>query len=366
MSSSLLPARIALMLALIYTGHSATAQLLENPWELPGSGCIGCQHIICTDYTTDGQPALKAAIEYHYLKNGQLAEMLTEYQFTGKTNEKSISRLSYQYDKDGLITGAHTTYRRQQGPQWQFIYDDVGRLSRRVSLSAPVTAVVEVALIVEQFGYNAEGNLSEHKTFKYYTKDHAELQDHSIFYYDTNNKLEKVVTRHFNQQPVKETQVLFTFDENAKEVQRVYQNLENGRWVPKTRILRSYTKAGKLAQTQAERLDATTGNWHVFERCTATEEKTATSTTNEITQFAKKESELIAALPFPNPTTGKVRLTLKNAGTLRLNNVAGLTLLNQELSAGENEIDLTAFPAGVYTVMITTANQAESHVLIKQ
>lgn len=69
---------------------------------------------------------------------------------------------------------------------------------------------------------------------------------------------------------------------------------------------------------------------------------------------------------FPNPTAGQVQLTMEFDATIRMIDFQGRICLEENLNAGTNTIDLTAFTAGIYLIEATSGGVTYQQKLVIQ
>lgn len=76
------------------------------------------------------------------------------------------------------------------------------------------------------------------------------------------------------------------------------------------------------------------------------------------------EKELFAM--YPNPANGHVTIVLNASAHVQIMNTTGAVLLTEMLRAGKQDIDIHAFPAGVYTVRISNGTAVQIQKLMIQ
>lgn len=69
---------------------------------------------------------------------------------------------------------------------------------------------------------------------------------------------------------------------------------------------------------------------------------------------------------YPNPTAGKLYLTLPVQSTVKLCNMSGKVLINKEEAVGETLIDLDYLPAAEYILQVFTAKEKIIQKIVKQ
>lgn len=72
-----------------------------------------------------------------------------------------------------------------------------------------------------------------------------------------------------------------------------------------------------------------------------------------------ENSELEAISVFPNPTNGIVTINTTKRSSLVIYNVVGETILNTTIHEGDNKIDISEFPNGVYFIKLGTHPKSE-------
>ena len=86
------------------------------------------------------------------------------------------------------------------------------------------------------------------------------------------------------------------------------------------------------------------------------------------TEMAQKGANQLVV--FPNPTNGKVTISLNHTsesrveGTVKVFDFSGKLVKSQNIYS-ETEVDLSALPAGVYLLKVTSGSESYSHKLIK-
>lgn len=75
-----------------------------------------------------------------------------------------------------------------------------------------------------------------------------------------------------------------------------------------------------------------------------------------------------AVFVYPNPSSGfiNVELDSKETGTILIKSISGETIESIELSNSEFTIDISAYPTGIYFLVIETANRSEVIKIMKQ
>jgi len=86
-----------------------------------------------------------------------------------------------------------------------------------------------------------------------------------------------------------------------------------------------------------------------------------------LNEISFEKAEIIA---YPNPNIGQFQIDLKNKTVnpcnLRIYNLIGELIKNQNISASENRIDLTDYPDGVYILSVSNSKQIINYKIIKQ
>ena len=68
---------------------------------------------------------------------------------------------------------------------------------------------------------------------------------------------------------------------------------------------------------------------------------------------------------YPNPSSGHVNVTVKENGVLHIYNSFGEEIKKQNLTEGENAIDISAAASGIYFVEVKRENSVWRGKLIK-
>lgn len=73
---------------------------------------------------------------------------------------------------------------------------------------------------------------------------------------------------------------------------------------------------------------------------------------------------------YPNPTKGLLRIDIPNLGdesmTLDVFDSQGRLLIRQDAAAIGNQLDLSAYPSGMYLLLIRTAGDKQEWKIIKE
>lgn len=69
---------------------------------------------------------------------------------------------------------------------------------------------------------------------------------------------------------------------------------------------------------------------------------------------------------FPNPTTGKIKISGIEKGEVMVLDVFGRIVKNVEIEDGENELDLSILPSGIYYLQMTQSSGSFKKKIIKQ
>ncbi|HLP19775.1 MAG TPA: T9SS type A sorting domain-containing protein, partial [Chitinophagales bacterium] len=69
---------------------------------------------------------------------------------------------------------------------------------------------------------------------------------------------------------------------------------------------------------------------------------------------------------FPNPTDGVFEVMCKEAGSIKVCDIAGKSVTGNGLVAGVNLIDISQYPAGVYFLSIFTNRWSKTYKVLKK
>lgn len=100
-------------------------------------------------------------------------------------------------------------------------------------------------------------------------------------------------------------------------------------------------------------------------------DKGATKKTGVVAPVAKATQPDSKLMIFPNPTSGEVTVSLNHTsktaveGMLSVFDFSGKQVWSQSINS-EADLDLNALPAGVYMVMVSSANETFTQKLVKQ
>ncbi|MFZ4520119.1 MAG: T9SS type A sorting domain-containing protein [Bacteroidales bacterium] len=78
------------------------------------------------------------------------------------------------------------------------------------------------------------------------------------------------------------------------------------------------------------------------------------------------EGEATRVVAYPNPTFGGLNLDLQSPATVRFSNAIGNVVLEKSFTGGVQQVDISAFRAGVYHLQIMSGNQTMHQTIVKQ
>lgn len=89
---------------------------------------------------------------------------------------------------------------------------------------------------------------------------------------------------------------------------------------------------------------------------------------NTFTSVAENNIQKVNCLIFPNPTSGKLTLEIKNneTGEIEFYNVFGKKIYSEQVSSGRAKIDLSNHPNGIYFLNIKTEKESFTQKIIIQ
>lgn len=68
--------------------------------------------------------------------------------------------------------------------------------------------------------------------------------------------------------------------------------------------------------------------------------------------FSVDDNALNDIALYPNPAGDKIRFSIEKDATIRITNVQGVVLIEENISVGDNEIDISNLSNGVYVYLI--------------
>jgi len=97
--------------------------------------------------------------------------------------------------------------------------------------------------------------------------------------------------------------------------------------------------------------------------CTVSQSVSVLSTCTGIDDELNMEDNLVV---YPNPTTGKIKISGIEKGEVMVLDVFGRIVKNVDIEDGEKELDLSTLPSGIYYLQMTQSSGSFKKKIIKQ
>jgi len=97
--------------------------------------------------------------------------------------------------------------------------------------------------------------------------------------------------------------------------------------------------------------------------CTVSQSVSVLSTCTGIDDELNMEDNLVV---YPNPTTGKIKISGIEKGEVMVLDVFGRIVKNVEIVDDKNELDLSILPSGIYYLQMTQSSGSIKKKIIKQ